>query len=217
MSFHARVAANMLAIVERELANRPPTTAATAGTRSPPRCGSSCRREPEAPAGFTGVRRTEQPLSFARMADVGAGDLFAIDVVDIRGVPTKVFRHAAVAPRRVGDERGPCGQRYLVYGDRARHVRRRTPRRDVLPVGCAPRACGRAIAALATRNLPEWVVAFWAAQAIGAVTVPLNAWWTGVELAYGLADSGSVALFVDDDARSASRRTSGTPRCAPSH
>ena len=53
--------------------------------------------------------------------------------------------------------------------------------------------------ALATRNLPEWVVAFWAAQAIGAVVVPLNAWWTGPELEYGLADSGSVVVFADDE------------------
>src|SRR4029079_13875696 len=53
--------------------------------------------------------------------------------------------------------------------------------------------------AIATRNLPEWVVAFWAAQTVGAVAVPLNAWWTGPELAYGLADSGSVVFFVDDE------------------
>jgi acyl-CoA synthetase (AMP-forming)/AMP-acid ligase II len=29
--------------------------------------------------------------------------------------------------------------------------------------------------------------------------VPLNAWWTGPELAYGLSDSGSVLLFADDE------------------
>ena len=53
--------------------------------------------------------------------------------------------------------------------------------------------------AIATRNFPEWVVAFWASQAIGAVAVPLNAWWTGAELAYGLADSGSVVCVADDE------------------
>jgi acyl-CoA synthetase (AMP-forming)/AMP-acid ligase II len=53
--------------------------------------------------------------------------------------------------------------------------------------------------AIATRNCPEWVVAFWAIQAIGAVAVPLNAWWTGPELAYGLTDSGSVVCFADDE------------------
>ena len=53
--------------------------------------------------------------------------------------------------------------------------------------------------AIATRNYPEWAIAFWATVSIGAVAVPLNAWWTGAELAYGLKDSGSVVLFADDE------------------
>ena len=40
------------------------------------------------------------------------------------------------------------------------------------------------------RNLPEWPVAFYAAAALGAIVTPLNAWWTGPELEYGLTDSG---------------------------
>jgi long-chain acyl-CoA synthetase len=51
--------------------------------------------------------------------------------------------------------------------------------------------------AIAMRNFPEWSIAFWAAAAAGAVVVPLNAWWTGDELEYGLADSGSSVLFAD--------------------
>jgi long-chain acyl-CoA synthetase len=47
------------------------------------------------------------------------------------------------------------------------------------------------------RNLPEWPVAFFAATTIGAVCVPLNAWWTGAELAYGIADSGAKVLVCD--------------------
>ena len=53
--------------------------------------------------------------------------------------------------------------------------------------------------AIAMRNYPEWAFAFWAAIAVGAVVVPLNAWWTGPELAYGLTDSGSVVLFADEE------------------
>ena len=46
------------------------------------------------------------------------------------------------------------------------------------------------------RNLPEWPVAFFASLLVGAIAVPLNAWWTGEELAYGLKDSGAkIALF----------------------
>ncbi|MGY4372782.1 hypothetical protein ACVWZ3_000421 [Bradyrhizobium sp. i1.3.6] len=33
--------------------------------------------------------------------------------------------------------------------------------------------------AIIMRNLPEWPVAFWAGQLIGAIVTPLNAWWTG--------------------------------------
>ena len=53
--------------------------------------------------------------------------------------------------------------------------------------------------AIAMRNFPEWSVAFWAAAAAGAVVVPLNAWWTGEELHYGLADSGSQVLICDQE------------------
>ncbi|MGH9296503.1 MAG: class I adenylate-forming enzyme family protein [Acidimicrobiales bacterium] len=50
--------------------------------------------------------------------------------------------------------------------------------------------------AIAMANLPEWSTAFWGAAALGAVIVPLNAWWTGPELQYGLEDSGAkVAVF----------------------
>ena len=47
------------------------------------------------------------------------------------------------------------------------------------------------------RNLPEWPVAFFAAAVTGAIVVPLNAWWTGEELAFGLADSGAAVLICD--------------------
>ena len=51
--------------------------------------------------------------------------------------------------------------------------------------------------AIAMVNLPEWPVAFFAATALGAIAVPLNAWWTGAELEYGLADSGAKVLIAD--------------------
>src|SRR5271169_862163 len=51
--------------------------------------------------------------------------------------------------------------------------------------------------AIIMRNLPEWAVAFYAAASIGAIVTPLNAWWTGPELEYGLIDSGSKVAIVD--------------------
>jgi long-chain acyl-CoA synthetase len=53
--------------------------------------------------------------------------------------------------------------------------------------------------AIIMRNVPEWTVAFWGAALIGAIVTPLNAWWTGPELEYGLADSGSKIAVVDHE------------------
>lgn len=53
--------------------------------------------------------------------------------------------------------------------------------------------------ALAMRNLPEWPVVFFAVTTLGAICVPLNAWWTGAELSYGLANSGAKVLVCDPE------------------
>jgi long-chain acyl-CoA synthetase len=51
--------------------------------------------------------------------------------------------------------------------------------------------------ALVMRNLPEWPAIFYGAESVGAIVTPLNAWWTGPELEYGLVDSGAKVAFVD--------------------
>ncbi len=51
--------------------------------------------------------------------------------------------------------------------------------------------------AIAMRNYPEFYLAFMAATAIGALAVPLNAWWEGPELEYGLKDSEPKLIFAD--------------------
>jgi acyl-CoA synthetase (AMP-forming)/AMP-acid ligase II len=47
------------------------------------------------------------------------------------------------------------------------------------------------------RNLPEWPVVFMGALLVGAIVVPLNAWWSGTELGYGILDSGARFVFAD--------------------
>ena len=49
------------------------------------------------------------------------------------------------------------------------------------------------------RNYPEWAIAYWALQCIGAVMVSLNAWWIAEELKYALSDSGAMAVIVDGE------------------
>ncbi len=53
--------------------------------------------------------------------------------------------------------------------------------------------------AICSRNNPEWCLAYMATTMIGAIVVPMNSWWTGQEMAYGLKDSGSKLLIADKE------------------
>ena len=51
--------------------------------------------------------------------------------------------------------------------------------------------------AIAMRNYPEFCLVFMASTALGALAVPLNAWWKGPELEYALQDSEPKLIFAD--------------------
>ena len=51
--------------------------------------------------------------------------------------------------------------------------------------------------AIVMRNLPEWPVSFFASILAGAIATPLNGWWSGEELLYGLKDSGAKIVIAD--------------------
>lgn len=53
--------------------------------------------------------------------------------------------------------------------------------------------------AIAMRNYPDWVSVFLGATMVGAVVVPMNAWWKPEEIAYGLKDSGARLVFADEE------------------
>jgi long-chain acyl-CoA synthetase len=52
---------------------------------------------------------------------------------------------------------------------------------------------------IAMRNFPDWIFAFIGLIHIGAVVVPLNAWWKPEELAYGLKHSGARFIIADEE------------------
>jgi len=51
--------------------------------------------------------------------------------------------------------------------------------------------------AIAMRNSPEWCISFMAITSVGAVAVPMNSWWQGDELVYGLKDCGANHIILD--------------------
>ncbi len=62
--------------------------------------------------------------------------------------------------------------------------------------------------AIAMRNYPEWIIAFVGILHLGAIAIPMNAWWTADELDYGLKDSGA-RLAIADEERARRFATSG--------
>ena len=130
------------------------------------------------------------------------GQMFEMEEVVIRGVPTRTWKLAPPSLRAVLEQSKAHGDlTFLVYEDDTltfrQHFAAAATLAHRLVDDFGVRKGDRV--AIAMRNFPEWSIAFWAAAAVGAVVVPLNAWWTGPELEYGMSDSGSVVVFVDDE------------------
>jgi long-chain acyl-CoA synthetase len=140
------------------------------------------------------------------------GQMFEMEDVVVRGVPVRAWKNAATSLRVLVENSRAHGEAdFLVFDAEAgggppspldrltfeSHYRAvaSLAHRLVDHLGVHP---GDRVA-IAMRNFPEWSVAFWAAASVGAVVVPLNAWWTGAELEYGLADSGSSVVICDLD------------------
>ena len=128
-----------------------------------------------------------------------SGQPFEIEIVTIRGVPTRVWKNALPDLRALlaaAQQHGP--REFLVYGEERVSFDAFHRAVAALAAALAARGVGKGDrVALAMRNLPEWPVAFMAVTALGGIVVPLNAWWTGEELAFALEDSGARLLIAD--------------------
>ncbi len=147
----------------------------------------------------------DAPLSLAEATAqlTAPGQAFETSVAEIGSVEMRVWRNAPPSLRQVLESSRRFGERdFLVYGQQrqtfAEHFRvAATVERRLRELGVQR---GDRVA-IASRNLPGWVAAFWGIVSSGAVAVPLNAWWTRDELEFGLTDSGAVAVFVDAERR----------------
>ncbi|HWA64223.1 MAG TPA: class I adenylate-forming enzyme family protein [Caulobacteraceae bacterium] len=127
------------------------------------------------------------------------GTPFEMEEMTIRGIPMRVWKNAPPSLRAVVEAGRAHGDKiFLVHEDERvsfeafwRAVSAFAHRLKAEGVEKGDRV------AVIMRNLPEWPVAFYGAAVIGAIVTPLNAWWTGPELEYGLVDSGSKVAIVD--------------------
>ncbi len=128
------------------------------------------------------------------------GAPFEMESVNIRGIDIRTYKNAPATLRDIFGLSEAWGDRdYMVYEDErvtfAQHTKAVKKFANVLAekygVKKGDRVC------LIMRNYPEWSVVFWATVSLGAIIVPLNAWWTGPEMDYGIEDSGSCVVIAD--------------------
>ncbi len=133
---------------------------------------------------------------------IGPGGPFEVASVEVDGIALRSFVRA---PRtiidcfragRVHEDRVQLvfeGERYTFAEVRQRSLSLAGALRYGYGVGPGDRV------ALALRNYPEFVVGFWGAALLGAVVVPVNAWWAPEELAYAAEDSGAGVVIADEE------------------
>jgi long-chain acyl-CoA synthetase len=131
----------------------------------------------------------------------GPGAPFEVVVETIQGRPTKTFKQrerslrekVAAAAARGDVDFLVQGARRISYGEFGRRVWG-AARALALDHGLAK---GDRLAIL-SYNCPDWIIALFGATSAGAVAVGLNGWWATEEIEYGLTDSGSRFLVVDE-------------------
>ena len=129
----------------------------------------------------------------------GEGGAFEIVVEDVLGHPTQVYKSRMSSLRdlmRQNEARAEIewlvqGDTRYTFGEHDRLARVLAARLHELGVERGDRV------ALVSANLPEWVITWWACAILGAVVVPLNAWWKAEELEFGIVDSESKVLIAD--------------------
>jgi len=129
------------------------------------------------------------------------GQMFETERAIVHGSEVTVWKNAPATLRHVLDLSLNYAPRdFLVYEDRRHTFDEHYRSAATLATWLTELGVAKGDrVAIASRNLPEWVMAFWGSIVTGAVVVPLNAWWTTDELLYGLSDSGSSVLFVDEE------------------
>ncbi|MFN8104695.1 MAG: AMP-binding protein [Acidimicrobiia bacterium] len=135
--------------------------------------------------------------AIARLTAEGAP--FEIATETVGGVEMQVYRNRSANLRDLFLASAGFGDRvaYVRGGERMTyadlHARARGVAAGLAASGVGP---GDRVALLAA-NAPDWLVTFWATLLLGAVSVPLNAWWKTEELAFVIGDCGARVVVCD--------------------
>ena len=131
----------------------------------------------------------------------GPGSPFEIETTEVAGLPMRNWKHRERSMREKVANAGLRGdEEFMVQGDRrisyGEFARRVWGTAHVLAKDYGFEKGDRL--AVLSYNCPEWLIALFGAVSGGGVGVGLNGWWTTEEIEYGLRDSGSKVLIVDE-------------------
>src|ERR1700722_16437380 len=119
------------------------------------------------------------------------GQIFETERAVVNGIAMTVWKNAPSTLRQMLDMSQRHGDlEFLVYEDQRYTFSEHYAIVATLAYRLRDHVTKGDRVAIAARNLPQWVMAFWSAVTVGAIVTPLNAWWTSDELSYGLRDSG---------------------------
>lgn len=130
----------------------------------------------------------------------GPGAPYEIEHIEARGRRIRAFKAAPTSLRALYEETVSDAP-FLVYGDerlsfaQAWAEAAKVGHALVHRLGVEP---GDRVA-ISMRNYPEWVIAFKAITAVGAIAVAMNALWQHEEMGFALHDSGARVLFADQE------------------
>jgi len=130
-----------------------------------------------------------------------AGAPFEVTTVEVGGAPVRAFKHAPPSVRALWLSTAPFAERdYMVYQDE--RITYGEAHRQVAAIAAWLLAHGvepGARVAIAMRNYPEWMLAYWACVCIGVAAVGMNAWWVADEVEFALGDSDPKVVFCDEE------------------
>jgi long-chain acyl-CoA synthetase len=131
----------------------------------------------------------------------GAGSPFEVVTTDHDGVTVRSFKNAPANLRQVFDTARGLDDTFIAFEDEEWTFAEVMAEADALGYalvhhyGVQP---GDRVG-IAMRNYPEWIVSFAAILSIGAISVSMNAWWTGQEMEYAINDAELSVLIGDTE------------------
>ncbi len=129
------------------------------------------------------------------------GQLFELDILEVRGAPMRSYKHAPASLRDIWLGTAAFQDReYLIFDDERTTYAQAHDFTAAIANWLALQGVqpGDRVA-IAMRNYPEWMLAYWAIVSMGAVAVGMNAWWVASEMRFALKDSTPKVMICDKE------------------